>query len=78
MINKEKEKQKNLEYIRIKEWEEKFDIEKKTKEQEEIRREQRLNEREFEKLKKFEELENQSTNINFDFKELDVDKSTKN
>ena len=42
---------------------------------------ERLNQREFEKLRKFEELENQSTNninLNLDFNELDVDKSTKN
>ena len=56
-------------------------LKKKAKEREEIRREQRLNQREFEKLRKFEELENQSTNninLNLDFNELDVDKSTKN
>jgi len=39
-----------------------------------------LNQKEFEKLRRFEELENQSTdiNLNLDFKDLDVDKSTKN
>jgi hypothetical protein len=41
-------------------------------------REQKLKQRELEKIRKFEELENPSKNINFDFKDLDVDKSTKN
>ena len=54
------------------------DIEKKAKEQEEIRRDQRLRQKELEDIRKFEELENPSTNINFDFNDLDADKSTKN
>ncbi len=38
----------------------------------------RFKQKELEKIRKFEELEKQSTNINFDFKDLNVDKSTKN
>ena len=41
-------------------------------------REQRLKQRELEKIRKFEELENPSTNINFDFNDLNIDKSKKN
>ena len=41
-------------------------------------KEQKFKQKELEKIKKFEELENQSKNINFDFKDFDVDKSTKN
>ena len=51
-----------MQYIKIKEWEEKFDREKKLKEQEEIRREQKLRQKELEKIRKFEELENQTNN----------------
>jgi len=71
-----------LENIRIKEWEEKFDLEKKAREQREIKREQRLSQRELEEVKKFDELENQSTNINLnldlDLKKFNINKSTKN
>ena len=79
-MKEDEERKKQLEYIKIKEWEEKFDIERKTKEREEIRRDQRLKQRELEKIRKFEELENQSTNINLnlDLEEFKVDKSTKN
>ena len=52
MIKEEEEKQKELEYIKIKEWEEKFDREQKLKEQQDIRREQRLMQREMEKKSK--------------------------
>ena len=41
-MKEEESKKKELEYIKIKEWEEKFDREQKIREQEEIRREQRL------------------------------------
>ena len=79
-MKEDEERKKQHEYIKIKEWEEKIDIERKTKEREEIRRDQRLKQRELEKIRKFEELENQSTNINLnlDLEEFKVDKSTKN
>ena len=51
---KQREKQKELEYIKIKEWEEKFDREQKIKEQRENLREQKLREKELERLKSFE------------------------
>ena len=51
-------KQKELEYIKIREWEEKFDREQKAKEHRENLREQRLKQKELEKLGAFEEKEN--------------------
>ena len=58
MIKEEEEKQKELEFIKIKEWEEKFDREQKAKEHRENLREERLRQRELEKLKSFEKTEN--------------------
>jgi hypothetical protein len=78
LLKEKEERQKKLEYIRIKEWEEKFDIEKKAKEQEEIRKEQRFKQKELGKIEKFKELENQSIDLNLELKDLDVNKSTKN
>ena len=57
MIKEEEEKQKELEYIKIKEWEEKFDREQKAKEHRENLREERLRQRELEKLQSFEKEE---------------------
>ncbi len=47
-----------MEYIKIKEWEEKFDKKQKAKEHQENLREQRLRQKELERLKSFEEKEN--------------------
>ena len=58
MIKEEEEKRKELEFIKIKEWEEKFDREQKAKEHRENLREERLRQRELEKLKSFEKTEN--------------------
>ena len=57
----EEEQKKKLEYIKIKEWEEKFDREQKLREQEEIRREQKLKEKELQRLR-LEEKEKFKTN----------------
>ena len=67
-----------LEHIKIKEWEEKFDIEKKAQEQEEIRKEQRLVRKEFDKITKFEDLKKQPSELDLKLENLDIDKSTKN
>ena len=64
MIKEEEEKQKQLEYIKIKEWEEKFDREQKAKEHQENLREERLRQRELEKLQSFEKKE---SNVDKDF-----------
>ena len=64
-----------MENVKIKEWEEKFDREKKLKEQEEIRREQRLRQKELEKIRKLDELENQSNNLNIGLEKFEVDKT---
>ena len=47
-----------MEYIKIKEWEEKFDREQKAKEHRENLREERLRQKELEKLQSFEKKEN--------------------
>ena len=49
MIKQEEEKQKELEFIKIKEWEEKFDREQKIREQRENIREQKLRQKELER-----------------------------
>ena len=41
-MKEEDDRKKRLEYIKIKEWEEKFDEEQKLKQLEEIKREQKL------------------------------------
>ena len=51
----EEDREKELEYIKIKEWEEKFDREQKAREQRENLREQRLRQKELERLKSFDE-----------------------
>ena len=78
MLKEEEERQKQLENIKIKEWEEKFDKEKKIQEQEEIRREQKLRQKELEKIKKQEELENETKNISLKLENFSIDKTTKN
>ena len=78
LIKDEEEKQKQLEYIKIKEWEEKFDREQKLKEQEEIRREQRLMQKELEKRAKFENIKNDNNNPVSGLENFNVDKSKEN
>lgn len=73
----EEEKKKKLEYIKIKEWEEKFDREQKLKEQEEIRREQKLKEKELERLR-LEEKENLQTKKPSTLENYNIDKFYKN
>ena len=78
MLREDEEKQKQLENIKIKEWEEKFDKEKKIQEQEEIRRDQKLRQKELEKIRKQEELENETNNISLKLENFSIDKTTKN
>ena len=49
MLKEDEDRKKQLEYIKIKEWEEKFDKEQKAKEHLENLREQKLKQRELEK-----------------------------
>ena len=48
------------------------------KEREEIRRDQRLKQRELEKIRKFEELENQSNNPNIELSKFDIKETSEN
>ena len=76
IIKEEEERQKQLEYIKIKEWEEKFDREQKAKEHRENLREQKLKQRELEKLATFEEKENaMESNLSSGLKKFNVDKT---
>ena len=79
LIKEEEEKQKQLENIKIKEWEEKFDREQKAREHRENLREQRLRERELAKLKSFEENQKPlDKNFSSGLEKFDVDKSKEN
>ena len=77
-MKEEEDKQKELEYIKIKEWEEKFDRDQKLREQEEIRREQRLIQKEMEKRAKFDDIENNSNKPVSGLEKFDIDKSKEN
>ena len=68
-----------MEYIKIKEWEEKFDREQKIREQKENLREQRLRQKELDRLKSFDE-DNKSLdeNLSSGLQKFDIDKSQKN
>ena len=79
LIKEEEEKQKQLEYVKIKEWEEKFDREQKEREHRENLREQRLRAKELEKLRAFEEKENVvEGNFSKGLQKFDVDKTKEN
>ena len=75
----EEERKKKIEYIKIKEWEEKFDKEQKMREEEEKLREERMLRREKENQKRLEieekEVKEELANR---LKTFDVDKTTKN
>ena len=75
-MKEEEERKKKLEYIKIKEWEEKFDREQKAKEHRENLREQKLKQRELEKLATFEEKEDaMESNLSSGLKKFNVDKT---
>ena len=76
-LMEEEEQKKKLEYIKIKEWEEKFDREQKLREQEEIRREQKLKEKELQRLR-LEEKENLKPTVSTGLEKFDVDKTSEN
>ena len=78
LIKEEEEKQKQLEYIKIKEWEEKFDREQKIKEQDEIRREQRLMQKEMEKKSKYDEINEESNKKTSALEKFNVDQTSEN
>ena len=48
------------------------------KEQEEIRRDQRLRQKELEKIRKFEETENQTNQPNLELEKFDINKTSEN
>ena len=79
MIKEEDEKQNELEYIKIKEWEVKFAREQIAKEHRENLREERLRQRELEKLKSFEKTENPvDKNLSSGLEKFEVDVTKEN
>ena len=73
-MKEEEERKKKIEYIKIKEWEEKFDKEQKMKEEEE-----RLRRRELESLKRQEVEEKEvKEELANRLKTFNIDKTTKN
>ena len=77
-MKEEEDRQKEAEFIKIKEWEEKFDRERKQKEQEEIRREQRLIQKEIEKRERFEEIDKNLKSSSSGLENFNIDKSKEN
>ena len=79
LIKEEEDRKKQLEYIKIKEWEEKFDREQKIREQKENLREQRLRQKELDRLKSFDEdTKSLDENLSSGLQKFDIDKSKKN
>ena len=76
-LEEEEERKRNIEYIRMQEWEEKFDQQKKLEEQEELRREKRLKERELSKYKP-DESENLEISSSTSLENFEIDKSSQN
>ena len=76
-MREEEEKEKEIEYIKIREWEEKFDKDQKLKEQEEMRREQRLIQKEMERRAKFDNINNTESSLS-QLEKFSIDKSKKN
>ena len=78
-MKEEEQKQKDLEYLKIKEWEEKYDLEQKAKEEEERVREEKLRLRELQRTRLVQEEENKvKEELSSRLKTLDIDKTTKN
>ena len=77
-LKEEEEKEKEVEYIKIREWEDKFDREQKLREQEEMRREQRLIQKEMERRAKFDNIDNNSESSLSQLEKFSIDKSKKN
>ena len=68
-----------MEFIKIKEWEEKFDKDQKAKEHRENLREQRLRQKELERLRSFEEKENPvENNFSSGLEKFEVDTTKEN
>ena len=78
VLKEEEEKEKEIEYIKIREWEDKFDRDQKLREQEEMRREQRLIQKEMERRAKFDNIDNNSESSLSQLEKFSIDKSKKN
>ena len=77
-MKEEEDRQKEAEFIKIREWQEKFDREQKQKEQDEIRREQRLIQKEIEKRARFDEIDKNLKSSSGGLENFNIDKSKEN
>ena len=78
-MKEEEQRLKDLEYLKIKEWEEKFDKEQKLKEEEDRLRDEKLRLRELERERLAETEGNKvKEELSSRLKALDIDKTTKN
>ena len=77
-MREEIDKEKEIEYIKIREWEEKFDRDQKLKEQEEMRREQKLLQKEMERRAKFGNLDDNTESSLSQLEKFNIDKSKEN
>ena len=77
-LREEQDKEKEIEYIKIREWEERFDREQKQKEQEEMKREQRLIQKEMERRAKFDNLDDNTESSLSQLEKFNIDKSKEN
>ena len=76
LIKQEEDRMKEIEYIKIREWEEKFDREQKIKEQKELRREQKIKDQELKRLKVIEENENLESPLKSGLENFEIDKTS--
>ena len=77
-MKEEEDRQKQLENIRIKEWEENFDREQKIREHKENLREQMLREKELEKSKSFEAEKSIDKKYSSSLLDFNIDKTKEN
>ena len=75
-MREEEDRKRKIEFIRLKEWEEKFDEEKRLEEQEEFRREERLKARELRNIDK--NYKNEIAISTSTLEKFEIDKTSKN
>ena len=75
-MREEEDRKRKIEFIRLKEWEEKFDEEKRLEEQEEFRREERLKARELRNIDKNDKNEIEISTSTLE--KFEIDKTSKN
>ena len=74
----DEKRKKQLEYIKIKEWEENFDKKQKEKEIKENLKELKLRQKDLEKNKEIVNFQDEDNNPTFELEKFDINKTTKN